>query len=268
MADEQQFVSDAPSAGAGSGGGGSGSGDAPKHRKGKLRHKPSRRVRENEKKAPQTELDALEAIKVLKGFKAPKFDQSVEVCMYLGIDTKHADQMVRGSVSLPHGIGKQKRVIAFCDESVVDEAKAAGAIEAGGPGLVEKIEKGWMDFDVAVASPEMMRVIAKLGRVLGPKGLMPSPKAGTVTKNVAEAVRDYAAGKLEYRADKAGNVHAVIGKMSFPDEHLAENYAHFIKTIEGARPSAARGTYVKRVALSGTMTPGVRVRYEVVEVEK
>jgi large subunit ribosomal protein L1 len=259
MADEQQTVSNAPSAGGG---------DAPKHRKGKLRHKPSRRVRENEKQAPQTELVVLEAIKVLKGFKAPKFDQSVEVCMYLGIDTKHADQLVRGSVSLPHGIGKQKRVIAFCDESVVAEATAAGAIEAGGQSLVEKIEKGWMDFDVAVASPEMMRVIAKLGRVLGPKGLMPAPKAGTVTKNVAEAVRDYAAGKLEYRADKAGNIHAVIGKMSFPDDQLVENYEHFVKTIEDARPSAAKGTYVKRIALSGTMTPGVRVHYEVAEVEK
>lgn len=256
MADEQPTVAAAAA-----------QGDAPKHRKGKLRHKPSRRVRENVKAAPTAELDALEAIKALKGFKAPKFDQSVEVCMYLGIDPKHADQIVRGSVSLPHGIGKQKRVIAFCDEGVVAEAKAAGAIEAGGQDLVEKIEKGWMDFDVAVASPEMMRVIAKLGRVLGPKGLMPSPKAGTVTKNISEAVKDYAAGKLEYRADKAGNIHAIIGKMSFGDDQLVENYAHFVKTIEDARPSAAKGQYVKRIALSGTMTPGVRVRYETAEGE-
>lgn len=261
MADEQQVVaSEAPAQAPAKSGD-----DAPKHRRGKLRHKPSRRTRENTKNLPTGELDAEAAIKALKGFKAPKFDQSVEVCLYLGIDTRQADQQVRGSVSLPKGIGKNKRVVAFCDEALVAEAKEAGAVEAGGQNLVEKIEKGWMEFDVAVASPEMMRVISKLGRTLGPKGLMPSPKAGTVTKNVAEAVKEYAAGKVEYRADKAGNVHAIIGKMSFPDGDLLENYEHFLKTIEDARPSAAKGTFVKKISMSGTMTPGVRVKYEAVE---
>ncbi|MEO0511396.1 MAG: 50S ribosomal protein L1 [Planctomycetota bacterium] len=243
------------------------SSDEVKRRRGKLRHKPSRRTRENLAKAPAEALDPIDAINAIKGFKAPKFDQSVEVCLFLGVDPRHADQLVRGSVSLPKGIGKSKRVVAFCDDAIVDEATAAGAVEAGGASLVKKIEGGWMDFDVAVASPDMMRVISKLGRTLGPKGLMPSPKAGTVTKNVAEAVKEYAAGKVEYRTDKAGNVHAIIGKMSFPAADLLENYEHFVKTIEDARPSAAKGQYVKKVAISGTMTPGVEVTYTSAEAE-
>ncbi len=200
-----------------------------------------------------------EAVNRIKAFKPTKFDQSVEICLHLGIDPKQADQAIRGSLSLPHGVGKTKRVIAFCSADKVKEAKEAGAIEAGGEELVKKIEGGWMEFDVAVAEPAMMRVIAKLGRVLGPKGLMPSPKSGTVTPNVAEAVREYAAGKIEFRNDKNGNVHAVVGKHSFPPDALQENAQAFIDHIQRMRPPAAKGTYVKKVAMSGTMTPSVLV---------
>lgn len=220
----------------------------------------SKRAKENAKLAPREALEANEAFAALKKFVPTKFDQAVEVCMHLGVDVKHADQMVRGSVSLPKGIGKAKRVIAFCDASQVAACKAAGAIEAGGEDLMQKVDGGWFEFDVAVASPDMMRVISKLGRVLGPKGLMPSPKNGTVTPKVAEAVGEFAAGKVEYRADKGGNVHAVIGRMSFPEGDLLENYNHFVQTIEKARPSAVRGEYVKRITVSGTMTPGVQIK--------
>ena len=227
----------------------------------------TKRAKENMKLAPEGALPAEEAIKTLKKFKAPKFDQTVEVVMHLGIDAKQADQQIRGSVSLPKGIGKSKRVIAFCREDQRAAAMEAGAIKAGGEELVEEIEKGWMDFDVAVSTPDMMRVISKLGRVLGPKGLMPSPKAGTVTQDVVGAVKEYGAGKVEYRADKSGNVHAVVGKMSFSEGDLVENLNHFIGTIEKAKPSAVRGTYVKKITVSGTMTPGVRVHYAAAVVE-
>jgi large subunit ribosomal protein L1 len=208
---------------------------------------------------PTDAMEAPEALAAVKKFKATKFDQSVEICMHLGVDVKHADQMVRGSVSLPNGIGKSKRVIAFCAPEHVKDALAAGAVEAGGDELVNKVKGGWFDFDVAIASPEMMRVMSVLGKVLGPKGLMPSPKNGTVTPKVAEAVKDFSAGKLEYRADKGGNVHAILGKMSFSEADLLENYNHFVTTIEKARPSTVKGQYVKKITLSGTMTPGVRV---------
>ncbi|GAB4108475.1 MAG: 50S ribosomal protein L1 [Phycisphaeraceae bacterium] len=204
-------------------------------------------------------LPLAEAVKRVKAFKPTKFDQTVELCMHLGIDPKQADQMIRGSVSLPHGIGKSKRVIAFCTPDKVDEAKAAGAIEAGGEELVKKIEDGWFDFDVAVASPDMMRVVSKLGRVLGPKGLMPSPKSGTVTPNVAEAVKEYAAGKVEFRNDSGGNIHAAIGKHSFGEKELEENAQAFIKHISRLKPSSAKGQYIKSISLSATMTPGVPV---------
>ncbi len=219
----------------------------------------SKRARENAKLAPSTPLEAPEAFAALKKFVPTKFDQAVEVCMHLGVDVKHADQMVRGSVSLPKGIGKAKRVIAFCPSDQVKDCLAAGAVEAGGEELMQKVNGGWFDFDVAIASPDMMRVISKLGRVLGPKGLMPSPKNGTVTPKVAQAVGEFAAGKVEYRADKGGNVHAVIGRMSFSDADLLENYGHFVETIEKARPAAVKGEYVKRITISGTMTPGVQI---------
>lgn len=220
---------------------------------------PKRR-RENVQKRPAAPVPASEAFSTLKSFKAPKFDQTVEVVFSLGIDPKQADQALRGSVAMPKGIGKSKRVIAFCPYEKIDEAKAAGAVEAGGADLVQKIEKGWFDFDVAVASPDMMREISKLGRVLGPKGLMPSPKAGTVTPDVAAAVKEYAAGKVEYRNDKTGNVHAPIGKMSFSASDLQENFEHFLKVIESARPSSVKGVYIKKVAVSGTMTPSVLIQ--------
>lgn len=220
----------------------------------------TKRDKENAKITPKHALEANEAFTALKKFVPTKFDQAVEICMHLGVDVKHADQMVRGSVSLPKGIGKAKRVIAFCDAAQVADCKAAGAVEAGGEDLMQKVDGGWFDFDVAIASPDMMRVISKLGRVLGPKGLMPSPKNGTVTPKVAEAVGEFAAGKVEYRADKGGNIHAVIGRMSFSEGDLLENYNHFIQTIEKARPAAVRGEYVKRITISGTMTPGVQIK--------
>lgn len=222
----------------------------------------SKRNKANEKAATTEALPVDQAINAVKKFKGPRFDQTVEVCMHLNLDTKQADQALRGSVALPKGIGQSKKVVAFCSEDKVKTCLEAGAVKAGGEELVAEIEKGWMDFDVAVASPDMMRVISKLGRVLGPKGLMPSPKAGTVTTDVPTAVQEYAAGKLEYRADSGGNIHAVIGKMSFPEADLKENYEYFVQAIEKIRPNAVKGEYIKKITISGTMTPGVRVFHE------
>ncbi|HVZ94581.1 MAG TPA: 50S ribosomal protein L1 [Phycisphaerales bacterium] len=219
----------------------------------------SKRHRANMEVRPEDPMTPAEAIATLKKFKMPKFDQTVNVVVFLGIDTKQAEQNIRGSVALPKGIGKSKRVVAFCADTVVKDALAAGAIKAGGEELAKEVEKGWMDFDVAVASPDMMRVISKLGRVLGPKGLMPSPKAGTVTPDIPTAVKEYSAGKVEYRNDKGGNIHAVIGKMSFSATDLTANLNHFIHTIEASRPSTVKGHYIKKVAISGVMTPSVLV---------
>ncbi|MBX3357988.1 MAG: 50S ribosomal protein L1 [Phycisphaeraceae bacterium] len=224
--------------------------------------KLSKRSKANAELIPAAPLPAKDAIAALKKYKMPKFDQTVNIVLHLGIDPAHADQGIRGSVSLPRGIGVTKRVVAFCREDVAKDAKAAGAIEAGAEELVAKIEGGWMEFDVAVASPDMMRVVSRLGKVLGPKGLMPSPKAGTVTPKVVEAVREYSAGKVEYRNDKGGNVHAVVGKMSFKDDALTENVEHFIRTIEKSRPSSAKGVFIKKVVVSGAMTPGVQIKLE------
>jgi len=188
------------------------------------------------------------------------FDQTIEIVLHLGIDPKQADQVVRGSVSLPRGIGKTRRVIAFCPEDMVEQAKAAGAIEAGGDELIARIQKGWMDFDVAVAHPQMMSKVGKLGRILGPKGLMPSPKAGTVTTDIETAIREYGAGKVEYRCDSGGNVHAVVGKASFEPQALKENIEVFIDHVRRNRPAAAKGQFIKKVCLSGTMTPAVMVQ--------
>lgn len=204
-------------------------------------------------------LEILDAVKAVKSFKGPRFDQSLEVCVHLGIDSRQADQQLRGSISMPKGIGKTARVICFCNEDTAGKARAAGAIEAGGDDLVKKIEGGWMEFDVAVASPEMMRTVSKLGRVLGPKGLMPSPKTGTVTKEVETAIREYSAGKLEYRNDDGGNVHCLLGKMSFSDEDLVANFEHFMGIIQKLKPASSKGQYVKKCVISGTMTPGVQV---------
>lgn len=200
-----------------------------------------------------------EAVAQLKKFKATKFDQSVEICMHLGVDPKHADQIVRGSISLPHGTGKTKTVIAFCGPDAEAGAKEAGAVEVGGEELVKKVEGGWMDFDVAIASPDMMRFVGKLGKVLGPRGLMPSPKAGTVTPDVATAVSEYAAGKVNYKTDAGGNVHAVVGKFSFNEDQLVDNIQAFIDRIVKDKPSVAKGHYIKKISISATMTPGVQV---------
>jgi large subunit ribosomal protein L1 len=199
-----------------------------------------------------------QAIDALKAFPPTKFDQSVEVIFSLGIDPKQADQMIRSSVSLPHGVGKSKRVIAFVPAHLVDAAKAAGAIKAGGQDLVEEVEKtNFTDFDVAISSPDMMRFVGRLGKVLGPKGLMPSPKAGTVTPNVADAVKEYAAGKVEFRNDAGGNVHTVVGKVSFEKQKLTDNINAMVNTIRKLKPQTSKGHYFKKVVLKGTMTPAV-----------
>jgi len=189
--------------------------------------------------------------------KRKDFDQTVEVVMHLGIDPKQADQAIRGSVSLPKGIGSTKRVIAFCPADMAADAKAAGAVEAGADDLIAKVSEGWTDFDVAVAHPQLMGKVGKLGRILGPQGKMPSPKSGTVTPDVLTAVREYSAGKVEYRNDEGGNVHAVVGKVSFPVEDLKENVEAFISHIRRIKPATAKGQYIKKVAVSATMTPSV-----------
>lgn len=219
----------------------------------------SKRMRAAQSHVVVNPVTAAEAIAALRKFKATKFDQTVNVVFHLGIDPKAADQALRGSIALPHGIGKTARVIAFCGSDKVAAAKAAGAIDAGSDDLVAKVEGGWMEFDVAIASPDMMRVVSKLGKVLGPKGLMPSPKAGTVTPNVAEAVKEYAAGKQEYRNDDGGNIHGVIGKLSFKDDQLLDNLNAFVQTILKAKPASSKGLYVKKCVVAACMSPGVPV---------
>lgn len=221
--------------------------------------KVAKRLKKDREHLSEQAMPLDEAVGVLKGFGSTKFDQSVDIVLHLGIDTKQADQNIRGSLALPHGVGKTKRVVAFCSADKVDDCKSAGAIEAGAEELVKKIEGGWMDFDVAVAEPQIMRVISKLGRTLGPKGLMPSPKSGTVNANVAEAVREYAAGKIEFKNDKQGNVHAAIGRLSFSNDQLKDNAQAFIDQILKMKPNTTKGAYVKKVSISGTMTPGVAV---------
>ncbi|MCH7526853.1 MAG: 50S ribosomal protein L1 [Planctomycetes bacterium] len=191
------------------------------------------------------------------GRKRKRFDQTMDLVLNLGIDPKQADQMLRGGLSLPKGTGRTRRVIAFCDETMVEAAKSAGAIEAGGAELIEKISKGWMDFDVAVSHPQMMGKVGKLGRILGPQGKMPSPKSGTVTQDVESAVREYAAGKVEYRNDAGGNIHLPVGKASFPTEDLKENIEAVVAHMMKIKPAAAKGTYIKRACLSATSTPAV-----------
>jgi large subunit ribosomal protein L1 len=227
----------------------------------------SRRYRDDLQKAPKTLIPLDAAVKALKNFKKTKFDQSVEIACNLGIDPRQADQMVRGAVSLPKGIGQTKRVIAFCPDTEVEAAKEAGAIEAGADDLIAKVQDGWLDFDVAVAHPSVMGKVGRLGRVLGPQGKMPSPKSGTVTPDIPTAVKEYAAGKIEFRNDSGGNIHATVGKISFSDDDLEENIKAFVGHIRRMKPTAAKGTYLKRIALSGTMTPGVHVDPQTVGAE-
>jgi large subunit ribosomal protein L1 len=220
----------------------------------------SKRYEKDAAKATNKEAMPLaDAVKELKKFNSTKFDQTVNCVIWLGIDPKQADQMIRGALSLPNGIGKLKKVIAFCEGADAEQAKAAGAIEAGIDDLVKKIEGGWADFDVAIASPRVMGKVGKLGKVLGPQGKMPSPKNGTVTADVLTAVKEFAAGKVEFRNDAGGNVHAVVGKISFDEQKLTENIDTFIKHIVKMRPASAKGTYVKKIALSAAMSPSVLV---------
>jgi large subunit ribosomal protein L1 len=200
-----------------------------------------------------------EAIKLIKGFPTTKFDETVEVSFRLGVDPRKAEQMVRGTVSLPHGTGKSVRVAAFAVGDKAREAREAGADVVGGEELVDEILKGTIDFDAAVATPDMMPAVGKAGRVLGPRGLMPNPKAGTVTPDIGKAVRDIKAGKLEYRVDRQGNLHLVIGKRSFDEKALSENYLAVVEEILRAKPSTAKGRYVKTATISTTMGPGIRL---------
>lgn len=212
-------------------------------------------------------VDVATAVKTLKGLepslpsniKPVKFDQTVQVAMRLGIDPKQADQLVRGSIVFPNGIGKSKRVLVFAQGNNADIAKSAGAEHVGGKDLADKIKEGWTDFDVAIATPDMMGVVGPLGKVLGPRGLMPSPRAGTVTQNVAEAVKEYKAGKVEFRCDKDGNVHCIVGKLSFSETQLVENIEALLKYINQIKPAASKGVYVRNVSLSATMMPGITI---------
>jgi large subunit ribosomal protein L1 len=218
----------------------------------------SKRYKEDIQKVPATPVAIDVAVDAVKTFKATKFDQSIELIVALGIDPKQADQMVRGSLSLPHGVGKTNRVIAFVPDHQVEAAKAAGAIRAGGQDLVQAIEKeGFTEFDVAIATPDMMRFVGRLGKVLGPKGLMPSPKAGTVTPDFATAIKEYAAGRIEYRNDAGGNVHSVVGKMSFEKQKLIDNIEALLAHLRRVKPQTSKGQYLKKAIIKGTMTPAV-----------
>jgi large subunit ribosomal protein L1 len=200
-----------------------------------------------------------EAVPLMQKVKYAKFDETVEIALRLGVDPKHADQMVRGTVVLPHGLGKSKRVLAIAGADKQKDAQDAGADVVGGEELVDKIQGGWMEFDAVVATPDMMRAVGKLGKVLGPRGLMPNPKTGTVTEDIAKAVADIKGGKVEYRADKAGVVHLIIGKKSFEERNLLENYLTVVDEVLRAKPSSAKGRYIKSLAVSSTMGPSVRI---------
>lgn len=219
----------------------------------------SKRYRKDAEKTTSQLVSLDEGVKRLKSFSKAKFDQTVDLVCHLGIDARQADQMLRGSISLPKGIGASKKVIAFCSEADVEAAKAAGAIEAGADELVDKVAKGWTDFDVAVAHPSLMGKVGKLGRVLGPQGKMPSPKSGTVAQDIVTAVKEYSAGKVEFRNDAGGNIHAVVGKLSFSEEDLKANIAAFLDHIRRLKPATAKGQYMKKVCISGTMTPAVHL---------
>ena len=199
-----------------------------------------------------------EAIEILKKSEV-KFDQTVEIHFNLGVDPKHSDQVVRGTVVLPHGTGRQVRVLVFCKDNNLEVAKAAGADYAGGADLVQKIQEGWLDFDAVVATPDMMPVISKVARVLGPRGMMPSPKAGTVTVNVAQTVKELKAGKISYRVDKGANVHAPVGKLSFTADQLVENTKAVIDSVVKNKPQSSKGTYIKSLTLTATMAPGIKL---------
>ena len=200
-----------------------------------------------------------EAVKMMIDFKSVKFDATAELHMNLGIDPKHADQQVRTTISLPNGTGKTVRIAVFCEDDKAKEAKAAGAIEAGDENLIEKVTKGWTDFDVAVATPGMMRSMAKIARILGPKGLMPNPKAGTVSPDIEKTVKELIGGRIEFRNDKAGIIHTVFGKTSFGETSLLENLQTLITAIQNAKPTGVKGTYIKSASINCTMGPGISI---------
>lgn len=224
------------------------------------RHRGKRYLEAAKKVDRLKQYEPMDALNLVKELANAKFNESVEVAVKLGVDPKHADQQVRGAVVLPKGTGKDVRVLVFAQGDKAREAEQAGANYVGAEDLAEKIEKqGWMDFDVAIATPDMMRVVGKLGRVLGPRGLMPNPKVGTVTMDVAQAVKDAKAGKVEYRVDKTSIVHVPLGKVAFPVEDLAENFKAIMEALIKAKPAAAKGRYLKSIAISSTMSPAVKV---------
>src|ERR671920_93561 len=223
----------------------------------KVQSKRYRALRDKVKSADPVSL--ADAVKQLKGFNTTKFNQTVEVSTNLGIDPRQSDQNVRGSFALPHGIGKAVRVAVFAQGDNAEKARAAGADIVGGDDLGQRIKGGFMDFDVALATPDMMGVVGPLGRLLGPRGLMPSPRSGTVTTDISSAVREFKAGKIEFRNDKGGNVAAPVGKLSFSEEQLVENITAFLDHLRTVKPAAAKGTYIRSVTISATMSPGIRV---------
>lgn len=218
-----------------------------------------KKFQEAEKRVNPSDYTLEDAIGVMLDVKFAKFDETAEIALNLGVDPKHADQMVRGTVVLPNGLGKAVRVCVVASGEKVKEAEEAGADFSGGEDIVGKIQEGWTDFDAMVATPDMMKLVGKLGRVLGPRGLMPNPKTGTVTFNVKEAIEDIKAGKVEFRVDKNGVIHAPFGKLSFPKEKLVQNAMSLIDAVIRAKPSAAKGRYVKAVSISSTMGPGIRI---------
>lgn len=222
--------------------------------------KHSKRYKESEKLIDRSKVYTLkEAISILKSVPKTKFNESVDLDFNLRIDVKKADHMVRGTVVLPHGTGKKVRVIVFCKGEQEKEAKNAGADYVGAQELIDKVSGGWMEFDSVVATPDMMRDLSKLGKVLGPRGLMPSPKTGTVTPHVGQAVSELKAGKVEFKADKQGGVHVTVGKISFSEEKIHENAARLLATLQAARPASVKGDFIKSVSMSTTMGPGLRI---------
>jgi len=219
----------------------------------------SKRFRALKDKVRPDPVPLAEAVKQLKQFATTKFIQTVEVSTNLGIDPRQSDQNVRGSVALPHGIGKSVRVAVFAQGDNAEKARAAGADIVGGDDLAQRIKGGFMDFDVALATPDMMGVVGPLGRVLGPRGLMPSPRSGTVTADITSGVKEFKAGKIEFRSDKGGNVAAPVGKINFSDEQLIENISSFLNHLRSVKPAAAKGAYIRSITISATMSPGIRV---------
>jgi len=221
--------------------------------------KPGRKFAAARQQVPDRLHSIEEAVPLMQQIKFAKFDETVEVSLRLGVDPKHADQMVRGTVVLPHGLGRSKKVLAIAGGEKQKEAQEAGADHVGGEELVEKIQGGWMDFDAVVATPDMMRAVGKLGKVLGPRGLMPNPKTGTVTPDIAKAVKEIKAGKVEFRVDKTGIVHAPVGKLSFPTQNLVENAQALLDSVVKAKPAAAKGKYLRSATMSSTMGPGIPI---------